>query len=72
MYYISTNKADLIAYNNLVKVGERYDGTTTTDWAKVIEHPNGLQYAILRHQKYQTDLQELVTLSEDWFPIDLN
>ena len=72
MYYVSDNKADLIAYNNLVKVGEHYDGTTTTDWANVIEHPITGQFAILKHQKYQTDLQELVALSEDWFPVDLN
>jgi expansin (peptidoglycan-binding protein) len=72
MYYISTNKADLEAYNNLVKVGEHYDGTTTTDWANVIEHPITGQFAIFKHDKYQTDLQELVSLSEDWFPVELN
>ena len=71
MYYVSDNKADLIAYNNLVKVGEHYDGTTTTDWAKVIEHPNGLQFAILKHHKYQTDLQTVDALSSDWFPVDI-
>ena len=72
MYYISNNKSDLEAYNNLVSIGERYDGLTTTRWANVIEHPyNGL-FAILKHHKYETDLQELVALSEDWFPVDLN
>ena len=72
MYYISDNKADLIAYNNLVKVGEHYDGTTTTDWANVIEHPNGLQFAILKHDKYQTDLNTVDALSSDWFPVDIS
>ena len=72
MYYISNNKSDLEAYNNLVSIGERYDGTTTTDWANVIEHPVTGQFAILKHHKYETDLQELVALSEDWFPVDLN
>ena len=67
MYYISTNKADLIAYNNLVKVGEHYDGTTTTDWANVIEHPEGNQFAILKHDKYQTDLNTVETLDSSWF-----
>ena len=71
MYYVSDNKADLIAYNNLVKVGEKYDGTTTTDWANVIEHPNGLEFAILKHDKYQTDLQTVDALSSDWFPVDI-
>lgn len=72
MYYTSDNKADLEAYDNLVVVGEGYDGTTTKRWANIIEHPITGQFAILRHQKYQTDLQELVALSEDWFPVDLN
>ena len=72
MYYTSDNKADLEAYDNLVVVGEGYDGTTTKRWANIIEHPITGQFAILQHQKYQTDLQELVALSEDWFPVDLN
>ena len=68
MYYISDNKADLEAYDNLVVVGEGYDGTTTKRWANVIEHPNGLQFAILKHHKYQTDLNTVDALSSDWFP----
>jgi hypothetical protein len=67
MYYISTNKADLIAYNNLIVIGERYDGTTTTDWANVIEHPEGNKFAILKHEKYQTDLETVETLDSSWF-----
>lgn len=68
MYYISTNKSDLEAYNSLVSQGEHYDGTTTTDWANVIEHPITGQFAILQHQKYQTDLNTVDALSSDWFP----
>ena len=68
MYYISDNKADLEAYDNLVVVGEGYDGTTTKRWANIIEHPNGLQFAILKHEKYQTDLETVEALSQDWFP----
>lgn len=67
MYYISDNKSDLEAYNNLVKVAERYDGTTTTDWANVIEHPEGTQFAILKHDNYQTDLNTVETLDSSWF-----
>ena len=43
MYYTSTNKADLEAYNDKVVWGENYDGVYTTDWAQVIEHPNGVR-----------------------------
>ena len=67
MYYISNNKSDLEAYNNLVKVAERYDGTTTTDWANIIEHSEGTQFAILKHDNYQTDLNTVETLDSSWF-----
>lgn len=71
MYYISDNKADLEAYDNLVVVGEGYDGTTTKRWANIIEHPITGQYAILKHEKYQTDLNTVDALSSDWFPVDI-
>ena len=67
MYYISNNKSDLEAYNNLVVVGEGYDGRTTQRWANVIEHPEGTQFAILKHDKYQTDLNTVETLDSSWF-----
>ena len=68
MYYTSTNKADLKAYNDKVVWGEGYDGVYTTDWAQVIEHPNGVDYAMLKHDNYNTELTLLEILSEDWFP----
>lgn len=68
MFYISNNKADLEAYNQRVVDGEQYDGTTTTTWANIIEHQNGNQFAILKHHKYQTDLNTVDALSSDWFP----
>lgn len=67
MYYTSTNREELIAYNEAVNSGEGYNGTTTT-WAKIIEHPNGADYAILKHKNYEAELTELETLTSDWFP----
>lgn len=67
MYYTSKNRSELVAYNEAVDSGEGYSGTTTT-WAKIIEHPNGLDFAILKHPKYDAELTELETLTSDWFP----
>ena len=69
-YYTSTTKADLEAYNTLVKTGEGYNGTTT-NWATIVEHPNGLDFAILKHPNYDAELTELETLGADWFPEEL-
>jgi len=67
MYYTSQNRSELVAYNEAVNSGEGYNGTTTT-WAEIIEHPNGADYAILKHPKYEAELTELETLTTDWFP----
>ena len=68
MYYTSQNRSELVAYNEAVKVGEGYDGVYTTDWATPIAHPNGVDFAILKHPKYDAELTELETLTSDWFP----
>ena len=70
MYYISDNRSDLEAYNNLVVVGEGYDGRTTQRWANVIEHKDKNLYAILKHDKYPADLETLEDL-HGWFESDL-
>jgi hypothetical protein len=67
-YYTSTNKSELEAYNTLVVNGEGYDGVYTTDWATIIEHPNGSDYAILKHDSYTAELTEEETLGSEWFP----
>jgi len=67
MYYISQNRAELVAYNEAVNSGEGYNGTTTT-WATIIEHPNGTDFAILKHLKYDAELTLVKSLSDDWFP----
>jgi len=67
-YYTSTNKSELQAYNTLVVEGEGYDGIYTTDWASIIEHPNGTDYAILKHDSYETELTQEETLGAEWSP----
>ncbi len=67
-YYTSTNKSELEAYNTSVVQGEGYDGVYTTDWAGIIEHPNGVDFAIVKHDSYDTDLTEEESLGAEWFP----
>jgi len=52
MYYTSTDRETLDAYNDKVVAGENYDGTTTVRWADVIEHHEGGMFAILKHSGY--------------------
>ena len=67
MYYTSTDKTELEAYNTLVVEGEGYDGVYTTDWANIIEHKDGGQFAILKHQVHTSNtLTELSSL-DGWF-----
>ena len=67
MYYTSQDKSELVAYNEFVTAGQNYSGTTTT-WATIIEHPNGADYAILKHPKYDAELTIEESLGSDWFP----
>jgi hypothetical protein len=67
MYYTSQNREGLVAYNEAVNSGEDYNGTTT-QWATIIEHPNGADYAILKHKNYEAELTLVESLSDDWFP----
>lgn len=69
MYYTSTNREELVAYNEAVNSGEGYSGTTTK-WAEIIEHPNGVNYAIIKHENYTASISTLSSLSSDWFPIE--
>ena len=66
-YYTSTTKADLEAYNTLVTTGEGYNGTTT-QWATIVEHPNGLDFAILKHPNYDATLTIEESLGAEWYP----
>ena len=66
MYYTSKNKAELETYNELVSQSENYDGVTTVGWAKIIEHQNGEDFAILAHSKYESILPSIDNLN-GWF-----
>ena len=70
-YYTSTRKSELEAYNTLVVNGEGYDGNYTTDWANIIEHPNGSEYAVLKHDSYTDELTEVEALGNEWFNNEL-
>jgi hypothetical protein len=67
MYYTSQDKSALVSYNELVNSGEGYSGTTT-QWASIVEHPNGKDFAILKHDSYTAELTEEETLGAEWFP----
>ena len=66
-YYTSTTKADLEAYNTLVTTGEGYNGTTT-NWATIVDHPNGLDFAIPKHPNYDATLTIEESLGAEWYP----
>jgi len=70
MYYTSTNREELVAYNEAVNSGEGYNGTTA-QWAEIIEHPNGKDLAILKHPSYEAELTLVESLGDDWFPDSL-
>ena len=69
MHYTSTNREELVAYNEAVNISEGYNGITTT-WARIIEHPNGVDYAVLKHENYTASISTLSSLSSDWFPTE--
>ena len=65
-YYIGTNQ-ECIDYNQEVTVGENYHSTTTR-WSDIIENPTQVQYAIVKHDNYSSDMQEVEVLPESWYP----
>jgi hypothetical protein len=68
MYYTSQDKSELEAYNTLIVEGEGYDGVNTKRWATIVEHPNGEDFAILKHDSYTAELTEEETLGAEWYP----
>jgi len=67
MYYTSNDRVELETYNNLVSQSENYDGISTTQWANVIEHKDGNQFAILANPKYLIETLQTVDVLDGWF-----
>ncbi len=67
MYYKGTLE-ECQQYNAMVTNNSSYDGVYTVIWASVYSHPNGVDFAIRKHDKYSSDLTEIETLGADWFP----
>ena len=74
-YYIGTLQ-QCEDYDRQVVIGEGYGkspGDVTTKYAIAKKHPTEDKYAILAHPSYQSDMEFVEQLSEDWNPqIDEN
>jgi hypothetical protein len=64
MYYKGTLQ-QCTAYNDQVTFGEEYN-TPTLRWENVTNHKNGIDFAILKHQNYESDMEQIENL-EGWF-----
>jgi hypothetical protein len=64
MYYKATKKA-CEDYNKLVTIGENYQ-LLTNEWASIIKNYNGIDFAILKHENYQSDMQTIDEIPDNW------
>lgn len=64
MYYISNQIQEVESYNNHIASLEMYP--SHWKWADVITHKDGNQFAILKHNNYPSEMQEIESL-EGWF-----
>lgn len=69
MIFLKGSKEDCEAYDAYVSAGENYRGTTS-HWAKVIEHQNGVDFCIIKNEKYEPEegltFEEIDNL-DGWF-----
>jgi hypothetical protein len=63
--YLKGTQAQCKAYNKEVVEKENFIGSTT-GYAKVEEHQNGVDFCILKHPRYKSDLEQIENL-EGWF-----
>ena len=68
MYYTSTNKSEVEAYNTLVTQSANLggEGSQALKWADVITHKDGNQFAIIKNNNYPSEMQEIESL-DGWF-----
>jgi hypothetical protein len=64
MYYKGT-KTKCEDYNQLVAQGENYE-SSTIKYDYVTAHQNGIDFAILKHDKYVSNMEQIENL-DGWF-----
>ena len=65
MYYTGT-KQECEDYNTKVTSGENYHGSTI-DFASVKEHQNGVEFSILKHDKYGSEMTLIDKIPDSWY-----
>jgi len=70
MYYKGT-KTKCEDYNTKVTLGENYE-SSTTGFASVNAHKNGIDFAILKHENYESDMTLIDKIPDSWFNEELN
>ena len=65
MYYKGT-KIECEDYNTRVTLGENYQGSTNR-WANVTRNQNGQGFAILKHEKYESEMTLIDKIPDSWY-----
>ena len=65
MYYKGT-KIECEDYNIKVTLGENYQGSTD-GWAKITSNQNGQGFAILKHDKYESEMTLIDKIPDSWY-----
>ena len=65
MHYKGT-KTKCEDYNTKVTLGENYQGSTTS-WANVISNQNGQGFAIIKHDKYESEMTLIDKIPDSWY-----
>jgi hypothetical protein len=64
MYYTGTQQ-ECIEYNTKVTVAEKYIDSTVR-WMRVVVHQNGINFAILKHENYESEMQTVDEIPDSW------